>query len=48
MELNLKIVKLQLKAKPSTLPKFREQCVNVVENEVRVVASAVMDCSTLF
>jgi len=47
-ELNLKIVELELKAQPSTLPEVREQRDTTVKDIVVVVDSAVKDCTALF
>lgn len=48
LELNLKIVELQLKAQPSTLPEVREQCAISVTNVMAAVVSAVANYMFLF
>jgi len=48
LELNLKIVELQLKALPSTLLEIREQCESTMKYVIVVIDNAVKDCTSLF
>ena len=48
LELNLKIVELQLKPQPSTLPEIEEQHETAVKYMLATVESALKDYTTLF
>lgn len=48
MELNIKIIELQLKAQSSNLLEAMEHCMTTMADVIEVVASALMDCMTLF
>jgi len=48
IELKLKIAKLQLKEKPSTPPKVKEQHANAIIVGIVEINSVVKDCTKLF
>jgi len=48
LELNLKIIELQLKAQPSTPPEIKEQHESTVRYTITAVDSTIKDCTIVF